>query len=95
MKSFGLVIGDSCRPKYLGSRQVSFRFDERSKRTFCWQASRAEYLSICASKSLMHLRNVYNLEWLEVDNQEKAIAFYMPSSNINEGSMNMTIDYAK
>ena len=42
----------------------------------------------------MHLRNVFNLEWLQVDNQEKAIWFYMPSSNIYEGSMNMTVDYA-
>jgi hypothetical protein len=38
---------------------------------------------------------VYNLEWLEVDNQQKAIWFYKPSSNINKGSMNMTVDYAE
>ena len=88
------MIGDSCRPKYLGSRQVSFRFDERSKRTFVWQASTNEYLAACASIGIMHLQNVFNLEWLQVDNQQKAIWFYMPSSNIYEGSMNMTVDYA-
>ena len=58
MINFGLVIGDSCRPKYLGSRQVSFRFDEISKRTFFWQASNAKYMSACASKGIMQLRNM-------------------------------------
>ena len=43
----------------------------------------------------MQLRNPYSLEWLEVDNEQKAISFYMPSSNIYEGAMNMTIDFAK
>ena len=43
----------------------------------------------------MQLRNQYSLEWLEVDNEQKAISFYMPSSNIFEGAMNMTIDFAK
>ena len=35
------------------------------------------------------------MEWLKVDNKQKAIEFYMPSSNIYEGGMNMFIDYAK
>ena len=52
-------------------------------------------MSACASVGLVQLRNPYSLEWLEVDNEQKAISFYMPSSNIYEGSMNMTIDYAK
>ena len=52
-------------------------------------------MSACAPVGLMHLRDPYSLEWLEVDNEQKAISFYMPSSNIYEGAMNMTIDYAE
>ena len=52
-------------------------------------------MSACASVGLMHLRNPYSLEWLEVDNEQKAISFYMPSSDIFEGGMNMTIDFAE
>ena len=43
----------------------------------------------------MQLKKSKDLEWLEVDNKQKAIEFYMPSSNIYETRLYLSIDYAK
>ena len=43
----------------------------------------------------MQLKKRNDQEWLEVDNEQKAIEFYMPSSNIYETSLYLSMDYVK
>ena len=39
--NLSLIIGDICRPKYIGARQLSMRLGEEREVTFYWQISAA------------------------------------------------------
>ena len=42
-----LIVGNKCRPKYLGARKLSLKLGEKREITFYWQKSYIEYFSTC------------------------------------------------
>jgi len=61
-----IIVGDKCKPKYLGARQLSLRLGEKREVQFDWQASDADHYSVCLSYGLFHVQNSGKLGWVAV-----------------------------
>jgi hypothetical protein len=68
-----LIIGDRCRPKYLGSRKLSVTLGEMRQVQFYWQESYADYQYTCLSKGLFYIQNSGQLSWIVVGENKATI----------------------
>jgi hypothetical protein len=46
-KYMSIIVGDKCKPKYLGARKLSLRLGEKREVQFDWQVSDADHYSAC------------------------------------------------
>ena len=76
--NLSLIVGDRCRPKYLGARKLNVRLGERREVKFYWQESYAEYFSACLSKGFFYIQNMELLDWVDIGNN-KGLAVIFPS----------------
>jgi len=67
-----IIVGDRCKPKYLGARNLSLRLGEKREVRFDWQESDADHYSKCLLYGLFYIQNSGKLGWVAVTGNKAA-----------------------
>ena len=88
-----LIVGDECRPKYFGARNLSVRPGEKREVIFYWQISHAEYFSVCLTKGLFSIQDYEQLDWIDIDTKKTIAVLYPSPQNLYSSSTYLSINY--
>jgi len=91
LKSFSIIVGDGCRPKYFGARKLTMQLGEKREVEFDWQASEADYFLTCLSQGLFHVQNSGKLRWVAVTGNKAT--FFPAIQNVYPSTSYLSLHY--
>ena len=86
-----LIVGDRCRPKYIGARKLKVQLGKKRQVLFYWQESFTEYYSMCLSRGLFYLQNSGKLDWVVVG--RKGVTIFPGFENVYSSLSYLSMSY--
>ena len=66
MNKFGLVIGEPCRPPFLGLTNMILTLDLERDVKFYWHQTYSDYWDECVSVGLSYVSASWLYDWIQV-----------------------------
>ena len=88
---FSVLVGDECRPKYMGARRLILEVSRKDEVNFFWQQSYYNYLQKCAKHGTFSITDPVQLAWISI--AQNTAVLEPRVDRILTGRASIAIDY--